>query len=151
MRIVRVVPCLAIIALAAGYLVPADATLPLSDRDAITATALDYAEGWYTGDGDRMRRALHPDLTKRIVRTGDDGRSSIDPMTAEELASAAAAGYGTRTPESERQADVEIFDVFGNIATVRVTIRDWIDYMHVAKFDGRWVIVNVLWDMKPSH
>jgi hypothetical protein len=41
--------------------------------------------------------------------------------------------------------------VFGNVATVRVTMRDWIDYMHVAKFDGRWVIVNVLWDMKPSH
>ena len=75
----------------------------------------------------------------------------FDPMTAEELASAAAAGYGTATPESERQADVEIFDVFGNVATVRVTMRDWIDYMHVAKFDGRWVIVNVLWDMKPSH
>jgi hypothetical protein len=25
---------------------------------------------------------------------------------------------------------------------------DWIDYLHVAKFNGRWVIVNVLWELK---
>ncbi len=33
-----------------------------SDREAITATALDYAEGWYEGNAERMERALHPDL-----------------------------------------------------------------------------------------
>jgi len=25
-----------------------------------------------------------------------------------------------------------------------------IDYLHVAKIDGRWVIVNVLWERKPK-
>ena len=29
--------------------------------DTITAAALDYVEGWFDGDADRMRRALHPD------------------------------------------------------------------------------------------
>jgi hypothetical protein len=28
---------------------------------------------------------------------------------------------------------------------------DWIDYMHMAKSNGRWVIVNVLWEMKPKQ
>jgi Putative lumazine-binding len=28
---------------------------------------------------------------------------------------------------------------------------DWIDYLHVAKFNGRWVIVNVLWELKPQQ
>jgi hypothetical protein len=25
----------------------------------------------------------------------------------------------------------------------------WVDYMHMAKWNGRWVIVNVLWELKP--
>jgi hypothetical protein len=29
------------------------------------------------------------------------------------------------------------------------TKKDWIDYLHLAKYDGRWKIVNVLWEMKP--
>jgi hypothetical protein len=27
-------------------------------------------------------------------------------------------------------------------------MADWIDYLHLAKVDGRWVIVNVLWELK---
>src|SRR4051812_14973787 len=38
-----------------------------ADSAAIKATALDYIEGWYTGDAERMERALHPELAKRIV------------------------------------------------------------------------------------
>ena len=40
-------------------------------------------------------------------------------------------------------------DVFGNAATVKIVANEWIDYLHVSKIDGRWVIVNVLWEMKP--
>ena len=75
MRAIRIVTCLAVVALVAAYIAPVDATLSAEDRQEITATALDYAEGWYTGDGDRMRGALHPDLAKRIVRNGDDGHT----------------------------------------------------------------------------
>ncbi|MGH7551869.1 MAG: nuclear transport factor 2 family protein [Longimicrobiales bacterium] len=46
------------------------------DSAAIRATALDYVEGWYTGDAARMERALHPELAKRIVNTNpQNGRS----------------------------------------------------------------------------
>jgi hypothetical protein len=29
-------------------------------------------------------------------------------------------------------------------------MADWIDYLQIAKVDGRWVIVNVLWEYKPE-
>jgi hypothetical protein len=29
-------------------------------------------------------------------------------------------------------------------------MADWIDYIQMAKVDGRWVIVNVLWERKPE-
>jgi len=41
--------------------------------------------------------------------------------------------------------------VFENAASVKVVATDWIDYLHVAKFNGRWVIVNVLWELKPQQ
>src|SRR5262245_52406842 len=40
-----------------------------ADLAAIKQTALDYIEGWYEGSAERMERALHPELAKRIVRT----------------------------------------------------------------------------------
>jgi hypothetical protein len=32
---------------------------------------------------------------------------------------------------------------------VRVDADRWIDYLHVAKWNGRWVIINVLWENRP--
>ena len=50
----------------------------------------------------------------------------------------------------QRQTDVHILDIFENAASVKVVAHGWIDYMHMAKWDGRWVIVNVLWELKPE-
>lgn len=119
------------------------------DMAAIRAAALDYLEGWYTGDADRMERALHPDLAKRIVRPTPDGPDRVDSMSALRLVQATRAGWGTRVPADERQADIVVLDVFGNAATVRAEARDWVDYLHLGRVDGQWKIVNVLWEMKP--
>ena len=57
-----------------------------AEAAAIRATALDYAEGWYAGDGDRMGRALHPELVKRIlVSDTATGRSFVQTMGASAL------------------------------------------------------------------
>jgi hypothetical protein len=120
------------------------------DKTAITQTALDYIEGWYAGDVERMEGALHPDLAKRIVRTNDKGQSMLQQMSAMGLVQGVRAGYGKNTPKEKQQKDVTILDVFGNAASVKIVASDWIDYLHVARFNGRWVIVNVLWELKPQ-
>lgn len=52
-----------------------------ADSSAIRATALDYVEGWYTGDAERMTRAVHPELVKRIVVTDTvTGKSVLQNM-----------------------------------------------------------------------
>ena len=120
-----------------------------ADSAAIRATALDYIEGWYTGDAERMERALHPDLAKRIVwRRG--GEEDLGHMTAAELVGATASGGGARIPEGERQRDVTILDIFRDTAVVKIVARDWVDYLQVAVWHDRWVIVNVLWELKES-
>ena len=118
---------------------------------AIRATALDYVEGWYTADAARMERALHPELAKRIVNTNPQNRrSSLGQQSAMTLVQFTRNGGGKDTPPEKMQKDVVILDVFGNAASVRATMSGWIDYMHMAKWNGRWVIVNVLWEEKPQ-
>jgi hypothetical protein len=122
-----------------------------SDSAAIRATVLDYAEGWYEGNADRMARALHPELVKRIVvRDTATGRTMVQGMGASVLVNSTRHGYGKETPKDRQQKDVAILDVFGNAASARATMADWIDYMQLAKIDGRWLIVNVLWERKPN-
>jgi len=121
-----------------------------ADAAAIKQTALDYIEGYYEGNAERMEKALHPDLAKRIVRTNpQNNKSALGQMSAMTLVQITRGGGGKDTPKDKQQKDVTILDVFENAASVKVVASDWIDYLHMAKFNGHWVIVNVLWEMKP--
>ena len=137
---------LALLLLAAGEMRAQTA----ADREAIKQTALDYIEGYYEGNAERMERSLHPDLAKRIVRTDPStGKSKLEHQTAARLVEITRMKQGRPTPKEKQQRDVTILDLFENAACVKIVAADWIDYLHVSKFDGRWVIVNVLWEMKP--
>lgn len=121
-----------------------------ADREAIKRTALNYAEGWYEGNAEKMESALHPDLAKRIARSNDKGQTRLDQMSAMSLVQGTRTGFGKQTPKEEQQKDVTVLDVLGGAATVKLEMRDWVDYMHIARSNGKWVIVNVLWEMKPA-
>ena len=127
------------------------ATITAADSAAIRATALDYIDGWYAGDADRMARALHPELAKRNVATDVQGRSRLIQMSAMSLVNGTRAGGGSRILEAQRTRDVRILDAFAGAASVRVRAATWVDYMHMAKYNGRWVIVNVLWENDPPN
>ncbi len=130
--------------------VPAKAQAP-EDAAAIKQTALDYIEGWYEGNAERMERALHPELAKRIVQTDPaNNRSRLGQMSAMTLVQGTRNGGGKQTPKEKQQKDVTILDVFENAACVKVVASDWVDYLQMAKWNGRWVIVNVLWELKPK-
>lgn len=140
---------LAFVLLLPVTVIEANAQTPADTQAAIKQTALDYIEGWYEGNAERMERALHPELAKRIVRTSPEGRSRLDQMSAMSLVMGTRRGGGKDTPKDKQIKEVTILDVYENAASVKVVASEWIDYLHVAKFNGRWVIVNVLWELKP--
>ena len=120
-----------------------------ADSAAIRATALDYAEGWYEGNAERMARAVHPELVKRIVvRDTTTGKAMLQGMGASVLVNSTRHGYGKETPKDRQKKEVAILDIFGNAASAKADMADWVDYMQLVKVDGRWVIVNVLWERK---
>lgn len=121
-----------------------------ADSAAIKTAALDYVEGWYEGNPERMERAVHPELAKRIVRTDQNGRSRLDQMSAMSLVQGVKRGGGKNTPIAEQQKDVFILDIFQNTASAKAIMSGWVDYMHLAKWNSEWKIVNVLWELKPQ-
>jgi hypothetical protein len=71
-------------------------------------------------------------------------------MGAKQLVDYTRAGGGRKTEPERRQEDVSILDVYQGAASAKVIAADWVDYLHLARWDGRWVIVNVLWELKPK-
>ena len=122
-----------------------------SDEDAIKVTALNYIEGWYEGDATRMESALHPELAKRMISTDPKtGHSQFNHMGAMALVQGTRRGGGSKTPKDQQSKEITILDRFNNAAVVKIVASGWIDYLEIAKFNGQWKIINVLWELKPT-
>lgn len=109
---------------------------------AIVATVLDYFEGWFEGDAARMERALHPNLAKRALES-DDG--TLDETTAEQMVDATARGLGRKRDPGDRRIEVEIVDVYGDVANVTVRSAVYREYVQLVRTAEGWRIVNTLW------
>jgi hypothetical protein len=145
----RVLSLIAIVLLTCSA-AAAQAAAP-DENAAITKTALNYIEGWYEGDAARMESALHPELAKRMIYTDPkSGRSQFNTMSAMTLVQGTRRGGGKQIPKEKQLKEVTILDRFNNAAIVKIVASDWIDYLSVAKFNGEWKIINVLWELKPK-
>ena len=141
-----------VLAVAVAVLVPVGAARAQTAADSagIRQAALDYIDGYWEGNAERMERALHPDLAKRIVRTAPSGQSGLQQMSAMTLVQVTRGGGGRNVPAAQRRSDVRILDIYYNAAVVRIDAGLWVDYLHVGKWNGQWKIVNVLWEMPPQ-
>ena len=117
-----------------------------SEEAAVRAAVLDYVEGVYEVAPDRIRRSVHPELAKRgyARRNAGDPYREI-PMTFDQLVELAAGYNKDGRIGDDAPKEVIVYEVLDQTASVKL-IADWgIDYMHLAKFDGQWKIINVLW------
>ncbi len=116
----------------------------MNDRDAITKTVLNYVEGWYSADSERMDTALHPQLAKRhVTAEGEMWDTSRDWMIE-----FTGKGRGKiENPECGLKT-ITVLDMAENIASVKLVSEQFDDYLHLARCGGSWVVVNVLWDFR---
>jgi hypothetical protein len=90
-------------------------------------------------------------LVKRIlIADTTTGRAVVNGMGKTALVNSTARGGGKKTPEARRRKDVVIYDITGNAAVAKLTMSDWVDYLQLVRVDGRWVILNVLWELTPG-
>ena len=131
--------------------VPVSAQAANADREAVKQAVLDYVEGIYNVEPARIERSVSPNLAKLgFYRPPAEtayrpGRS----MAFQQLVEIAKTYNKEGKLRKDAPKDVEIYDVMDQTATVKLTAEWGVDYMHLAKVDGKWMIVNVLWQSHP--
>jgi hypothetical protein len=122
-----------------------------ADRAAVQQAALDYIEGLYLADAARIERSVHPQLQKRGFWR-DDATKPWGPqetMTYEQLVKLAQTWNAKKNRDTTIKK-VDVFEVLDQTATAKVTAMWGIDYLHLAKYDGQWKIINILWQAHPA-
>lgn len=112
------------------------------DVDAITRVALDYLEGYVSGDAKRHLRSYHPEAVKRRYTEDEDGIFGIVSLSPQTMADYAATESGSDTGGS---IEVVVDDVYEDIASVRVYSARWVDFLHVVKARSEWRLFHVTW------
>ncbi|MBZ5552101.1 MAG: nuclear transport factor 2 family protein [Acidobacteriia bacterium] len=120
------------------------------ERLMVERIARDYFEGWYTADPERMARALHPDMVKRYVDALPGGRQVVHSATRDLMIEMTRAGGGAKVPAGDRNIAVQVLEVSGDIAVARASSSEYYEYLSLAKCNGKWVIVNILWRFQAS-
>lgn len=134
---------LAFVVLVASAMTPPGQFGVTPDEMRVRATVLDYVEGIYDRDAERVGRALHPDM-RRHVQATRPGEGGADVLDREELVSLAAGRRcDARMPRSGPRR-VMVFELHDNVAAVRLTAAWGVDLLHLAKEDGRWRIVGIV-------
>ena len=149
MRAHMLLPGVFAAALAVGALSPAHAQT--EDRAAVERAALDYLEGFYEGSTEKIRRGVHPDVVKfGFYRESADQAYQRVPMSFDEM-----LGFATDVKESGRfpgddaPKRVELLDVLDQTAVAKVYAWWGSDYLTLAKVEGEWKVVQVLWQSPP--
>jgi len=118
------------------------------DEDAVRAAVMDYVEGWFDGDADRMERALHPELVKRCRGIEGDDPDALETLSARDMIDATADGEGRREDTADRAIEVRIDYLSGGIASVRCFCHRYVDLLHLIDMPNGWKIVNAAWRLR---
>lgn len=117
-----------------------------ADREAVIRAATDYLEGFYEGDTAKLARALRPDMSKYGFWGDSTGKYAGERMTFAE-----AIDYGkkvkarNRPPQASWPKEVTVFEVQDQTASAKVTAWWGTDYLLLGKYDGKWMISDILW------
>lgn len=138
------VPALALIAVGAAR------AQESADRKAVERAILDYAEAVYEMKPELVDRGVHGELAKRGFSRGADGSWRESTMSFAQLRTLAERwnSQGRVDPKTAKKRIV-VLDMLDRTASAKLSASWGVDYMHLAKYDGRWKIVNVLWQSDP--
>ena len=117
------------------------------DNQNVKRAVLDYIESQHKVEPNLMKRGLDKKLAKRTYWEAKDGSEFIMETDFDTMVWV-AKNYnkaGDKFPLSP-VIDINILDIDNRVASVKLTVDDWIDYMHLYKNDNNeWKIINVLW------
>lgn len=137
-----------ILALAFSFTVNAQTD---EERSAVRQAALDYVESVYEVNPAKAGRSVHPELVKRgFFIKKNETVYSPHTMTFAELVNLTKNYNKNNQVPKDAPKEVVVFDIADQTASAKVTAVWGIDYLHLAKYDGKWKITNILWQSPPK-
>jgi hypothetical protein len=119
-----------------------------TDREAVRQAALNYVTAVYESRPELIEQSVHPQLTKHGFMRQADGSYKQSQMTYAQLLDVARNWNKDRKRDTSIK-EIQVLDVLDQTATAKVRAAWGIDYMQLAKFDGTWKIVNIVWQTPP--
>jgi hypothetical protein len=146
---------IALIALVALFYSPLKAQNADSqkDKEGVTAACMDYINAFYLADTTLAYRSVHPQVQKRGFWFNDKKGeyANMSEMPFQKLINLAKVwNKSGEEANSKSIKKVDVFEVSDKTAMAKVTAVWGIDYMHLAKIEGKWWIMNVLWQSPPK-
>ncbi|GAA5217420.1 nuclear transport factor 2 family protein [Corallincola platygyrae] len=123
------------------------------DAIAIERAIFDYIESQHQVNPALMERALDRALAKRTYWQDKQGNEFVMETSYDYMIELAGRYNrdGSRFSASPR-VEIDIFDIDQRVASAKLTVDDWIDYMHLYKTaEGQWKVLNVLWQMHDTR
>jgi hypothetical protein len=123
-----------------------------TDRDLVYAAIEDYVDGLYLVQPDRIKKSVHPNLMKKGFWRPKD-KTVYEPetiMTFDQLVDLASKWNAKGNVPKDAVRKIEIFDVQDQTAIGKLTAVWGTDYFQLAKYDGKWMITNIVWQSHPA-
>ncbi len=129
-----------------------------NDKDTITEVAKTYAIAWQKGDASQMASTLHELFIKRAFLPLKEGSPPKDQLLAWHNGSVYLHSQGKKNlvektennkdkPSKIKKPKITILAVSEFSAIVELKMPIWTDYLHMAKVEDEWKIINVLWEL----
>jgi hypothetical protein len=97
-----------------------------------------------------MDRVFNDSLNKISIGYDRNEKKEFGKATTKEHMMEFAKDWnksGTKFP-FEPDNQIQILDIYNRIATVKLTSDNWVEYLQLMKLDGRWEIMNLVWQYK---
>ena len=120
-----------------------------ADTVAVHAAVTDYVEGFYQGDSTRHVRSVAPEVYKYGYARRAEGYAGMQMQYARFMSYDRGVKEGRNVPPANAPKDIILFDVQDQTASAKLVAWWGIDYLLLAKRDGRWMITHVLWQSPP--
>jgi len=117
------------------------------DEAAVRRAVLDYCEAFYEAKPEYLERSVSKSLTKFGYYQKDGAYTGVG-MTFDQ-AVGLAKEWNASGKKDTSQKTVQILDVLDQTACAKLTANWGIDYLLLAREDGKWMIRHVLWQSHP--
>lgn len=121
-----------------------------SDREQVHAAIEDYVLGLYNVEPERIARSVDTTLHKIGYYDYNGEAYNHVPMTYQQLYDLSAKWNKKGNQVNDQSPkEIEIYEVHDRAASAKLTAKWGIDFMHLSKVDGRWKIMNIMWQSMP--